>query len=55
MRSYEWSVRLYLTEEGNLRPIPKWFTLFYYVVVERQVLTEEEVAAELAVGLCVDK
>ena len=28
VRSYEWRGRLYLTEAGNLRPIPKWFTLF---------------------------
>ena len=28
VRIYEWMWRLYLTEGGNLRPIPKWFTLF---------------------------
>ena len=43
----EW--RLYLTEAGNLRPIPKWFTLFSYVVWKRRVLTEVELAVELAV------
>ena len=33
----------------NLRPIPKWFTLFSYVVGKRRVLTEAELAEELAV------
>ena len=33
---------------GNLRPIPKWFTLFSYFVGMRQVLTEVELAEELA-------
>ena len=32
VRSYEWRGKLYLTEGGNLRPIPKWFTLFSCVV-----------------------
>ena len=50
-RSYEWRGRLYLSEAGNLRPIPKCFTLFSYVVGERRVLTEEELATELAVEL----
>ena len=40
--------KLYLTEGGNLRPIPKWYTLFSYVVGKRRVLTKEELAAELA-------
>ena len=40
VRSYEWRGRLYLTEAWNLRPIPKWFTLFLYVVRKRRVLTE---------------
>ena len=35
--------------------IPKWFTLFSYVVVERRVLTEEELDTELAGELCVAK
>ena len=48
VRSYEWRGKLYLTEGGNLRHIPKWFTLFSYVVGERRVLTKEELAAELA-------
>ena len=48
VRSYELMGRLYLTESGNLRPIPKWFTLFSYVVGKRQVLTELELAEELA-------
>ena len=55
VRSYEWMVRLYLTEAGNLRPIPKWFTLFSYVVGARRVLTEAELATELAGELCVEK
>ena len=46
---------LYVTEAWNLRPIPKWFTLFSYVVWERRVLTEEELATELAGELCVGK
>ena len=54
VRSYEWRVRLYLTEAGNLRPIPKWFTLLSYVVEERRVLTEEKLATELAGELCVE-
>ena len=49
VRSYEWMGKLYLTECGNLRPIPKWYTLFSYVVGKRRVLTKEERAAELAV------
>ena len=53
--SYEWRWRLYLTEEGNLRPIPKRFTLFSYVVIERKVLTEEELATELAWEQCAEK
>ena len=32
----------------NLRPIPKWYTLFSYVVGMRRVLTKEELAEELA-------
>ena len=48
VRSYEWMGKLYLTEGGNLRPIPKWFTLFSYVVGKRRVLTESELAEELA-------
>ena len=28
VRSFEWRGRQYLTEGGNLRPIPKWFPLF---------------------------
>ena len=47
--SYEWRGKLYLTEGGNLRPIPKWFTLFSYVVGKRLVLTKAELAEELAV------
>ena len=35
-------------EGGNLRPIPKWFTLFFYVVGKRRVLTKAELAEELA-------
>ena len=49
VRSYEWRGKLYLTEAGNLRPIPKWFTLFSYVVVERRDLTDVELAIEIAV------
>ena len=45
---YEWRSRLYLTEAGNLRPIPKWFTLFSYVVGKRRGLTEVELTIELA-------
>ena len=48
VRSYEWRVKLYLTEGGNLRPIPKWYTLFSYVVGKRRRLTKEELAEELA-------
>ena len=33
---------------GNLRPIPKWFTLFSYVLGKRRVLTNAELAEELA-------
>ena len=40
--------RLYFTEGGNLRPIPKWFTLFLYVVGKRHGLTKAELAEELA-------
>ena len=49
VRSYELIGRLYFNGGGNLRPIPKWFTLFSYVVGERRVLTEEELAGELSV------
>ena len=49
VRSYEWRGKLYLTEGGNLRPIPKWYTLFSYVVGKRRVLIKEELAEELAV------
>ena len=49
VRSYEWRGKLYLTEGGKLRPIPKWFTLFLYVVGKRRVLTKKELAEELAV------
>ena len=55
VKSYEWRGRLYLTEARNLRPIPKWFTLFSYVVWERRVLTKEELATELAGELSVKK
>ena len=48
VQSYEWMWRLYLTEWGNLRPIPKWYTLFSYVVGKRRVLTKAELAEELA-------
>ena len=48
VRSYEWRGKLYLTEGGNLQPIPKWHTLFSYVVGKRRVLTEAELAEELA-------
>ena len=48
VRSYEWRWRLYLTEGRSLRPIPKWFTLFSYVVGNRRVLTEAELAEELS-------
>ena len=48
VRSYEWRGRLYLTEGGCLRPIPKWFTLFSYVVGKRRLLTKAELAEELA-------
>ena len=33
---------------GNLRPIPKWFTLFSYVVGKRRVLSKKELTVELA-------
>ena len=49
VRSYEWRGKLYLTQGGNLRPIPKWFTLSFYVVGKWRVLTKEELAEELAV------
>ena len=49
VRNCEWRGRLYLTDVGNLRPIPKWFTLFSYVVGKRQVLTKTELAEELTV------
>ena len=48
VRSYEWRGKLYLTEGGNLRHNPKWFTLFSYVVGKWRVLTKEELAEELA-------
>ena len=48
VRRYEWMGRLYLTEGGNLRTIPMWFTLFSYVACEREVLTDEELTIELA-------
>ena len=48
VRSYEWRGRLYLIEGGNLRPIPKWYTLFSYVVGKRRVWTKAELAEELA-------
>ena len=48
VRCYKWRGKLYLTEGGNLRPIPKWFTLFSYVVGKRRVLTKAELAEELA-------
>ena len=48
VRSYEWSGRLYLTEGVNLRPIPKWYALFSYVMGKRRASTEVELAAELA-------
>ena len=48
VRSYERRGKLYLTEGVNLRPIPKWFTLFSYVVGKRRALTEAELADELA-------
>ena len=48
VRSFEWRGKLYLTESGNLRPIPKWYTLFSYVVGKRRRLTKEELAEELA-------
>ena len=54
VRSYEWMGRLHLTEAGNLRPTPKWFTLFSYVVGERKFSTAEELATELAGELCVE-
>ena len=38
VRSYELRWSLYLTEAGNLRPIPKWFTLFSYVVCKQKVV-----------------
>ena len=44
-----------MTEAGTLRPIPKWFTLFSYVLVEPRVLTEEELNTELAGELSVEK
>ena len=55
MRSYEWIGRLHLTEAVNLRPIPKWFTLFSYVVGERKFSTAEEMATELAGELSAEK
>ena len=48
VRSYEWRGRLYLTEGWNLRPIPKWFTMFSYVVGKRRALTKAELAEGLA-------
>ena len=53
VRSYEWRGSLYWTEAGNLQPTPKWFTLFSYVVWERRVLTEAELATVLAGEPCV--
>ena len=47
-RSYDWRGKLYLTEGGRLRPIPKWFTLFSLVVGRRQRLTEVELSTDLA-------
>ena len=47
-RSYDWRGKLYLTEGGLLRQIPKWFTLFSYVVRRRQRLTEVELSTESA-------
>ena len=35
--------------KGKFATIPKWFTLFSYVVGKRRVLTEVELAEELAV------
>ena len=48
VRSYEWRGKLYLTEGGNLRPNPKWYTLLSNVVGKRRRLTKEELAEELA-------
>ena len=48
VRSYERRGKLHLTEGGNLRPIPKWFTLYSYVVGKRRRLTKAELAEELA-------
>ena len=55
VRSYEWRERLYLTEAGNLRPIPKWFTFFSYVVGKRKILSEERLTTELAGKLSAEK
>ena len=47
-RSYDWRGNIYLTEGGRLRPIPKWFALFSFVVGRRQRLTEVELSTDLA-------
>ena len=47
-RSYDWREKLYLTEGGHLRQIPKRFTLLSYVVGRRQWLTKVELSTELA-------
>ena len=41
-------VRAIFDRRWNLRTIPKWFTLFSNVLGKRQVLTELELAEELA-------
>ena len=40
VRSYEWRGKLYLTEGGNLRPIPKWQSLYTRPVREVQVYAD---------------
>ena len=32
VRQKEWKGKLYLSEEGKLRPVPRWTTLFTYLV-----------------------
>ena len=32
VRQKEWTGKLYLSEQGKLRPVPRWTTLFTYVV-----------------------
>ena len=43
-----YELSLELTDGGILRPIPKCFTLFSYVVGKRRVFTKKELTEELA-------